>query len=238
MEKKKMKLWKKILIVICIIICLFLIHAIRNMIIIKSLQNKADAYANLNNYYVKSTQYEGSQKTLIENYHKDNKHLMKLQVFSEGITRKMSVYSDGETTNSYIEVEASEGIEKVASLNSTGFPLVTPISEWLYTDNVGQFILLSSLASIKNAEVNGKSCYQISNFYTTSMLLPADTNFYFCIEKDTGLNIRSSNGTIEDENGNTIQFFTDYEYQFGVATDEDFVEPDISEYVIAGNGEE
>ena len=70
----KKKILKIIGIILLIIIAIFIIHTIRNYIIITDLQNKIAKYSSNTNYSIKSisTSKEGT-KVIMEYYKKENK---------------------------------------------------------------------------------------------------------------------------------------------------------------------
>ena len=230
MEKKKMKLWKKILIAIVIVLVIFVLITARKVIIIKGLQDRIEKYSNINNYYIKFVSTQGQET---ENYVKGEKYITTLTVTSsEGKVSKLTNYCNGEKINTYIE----GGEEKVAILDSEGLPTSAGIISWVRTDNIVQLISMSITSHIKTENCNGKECYKISNFYSNNLLYSEGKNEVY-IEKETGLTIKAINGTAVDENGNEQEIISEYEYKFGVVTDDDLKEPDISEYKIQNNNE-
>ena len=61
LEKKtnRKRFFKIILLIIVVLLVLFLIHAIRNYVIITSLQNKVKPYTQSTNFHIKSVANEG-----------------------------------------------------------------------------------------------------------------------------------------------------------------------------------
>lgn len=104
------------------------------------------------------------------------------------------------------------------------------INDFLYTENIFEFIVNSVCSSIKSAECNGKECYKIQEFYSSNFLyLEGGSTMY--IEKGTGLPVRIESGVISTNNG-TTNTLIDYQYKFNCVTDEDLKEPDVNEYKI------
>ena len=226
-----MKLWKKILIVIGIILLIFAIFIGRKVWILKGLQRKVSQYTQISNYYVKITQDDHGQITTINNdgqkvtvtekqiyetYKKDNQYLAKIEVLSsDGTRKKLMNYCNGETTNTYIETDQV----KVATLNSNEIPSSAMIIDYWSEIPVKEFIKTALFSKITSEEYNGKDCYKVSNYPLSSLLYSADDeNFEVYWEKETGLMINSG--------------LAEFEYQFNCVTDEDLVEPDISQYTI------
>ena len=72
-------------------------------------------------------------------------------------------------------------------------------------------------------ECNKKDCYRIVD----------SGGAIFYVDKETGLVIRTIGvATVSNGNGEKMDTVTDYQYKFDVVTDEDFIEPDISNYEI------
>lgn len=221
------KILKCIGIILLVIIAFLIIHTVRNMVIMKQISKKEAQYKNVSNYYIRTTSTQGN---VVDFYRKDKRYIMKLENISPTGVRKLTNYFDGEKVNTYIEA----GNDKIAMLNSNGLPSKMEIRNLLDDIETKQFIFLAMLASIRNTDLNGLKCYKIGNFLSPNILM-LDTNFEIYIEKETGLIIKEQNGTFTDENGNKEPVITDYEYQFDCVTDEDLVEPDISEYKIQEN---
>lgn len=229
MEKKKMKLWKKIIIIVGVIFAIFMIHTVRNIVIIKSLSDKADSYKNASNYYVKTA---SSQGIIVEKFVKGEQYFMKLEnVSPTGIKRLMN-YCDGEKINTYIEVEDENGITKVAIPDSNGLPSNIQITNWFDYTNLSELTLMSMLAIIRSEEINGKDCYKIGYLFSSNILYSEEGKFELYIDKETGLTIKNINGTMVDENGNKLPIMIEYEYKFDCVTDEALMEPDNLEYEV------
>ena len=97
MEKKK--ILKSILIIIIAIIAIFIIHTIKNYIIITGLQNKITQYKDSTNYNIKSTAKEENGTTIkIDYYKKDNKQVIFLERNTGEEVSKISMYDNGERT--------------------------------------------------------------------------------------------------------------------------------------------
>ena len=228
----KKKVLKCIGIIILVIIAFLIIHTVRNMIIIKNITSKVASYDNASNFYVKSVSTQG---ITTESFNKDGKYLHTLVSISDTGTRKMIKYFNGETENTYLEAQTESGTDRIAMLNSNGLPSFGKITNWFYTDDTRSLILMSLMAHIRSVEQNGKDCYEVTYIYSSNILMPEEGDFALYSEKETGLTIRNKNGAMVKENGNRIPIIVDYEYKFDVVTDEDLVEPDISEYKIIEN---
>ena len=230
-ENKKVKFLKKyrdklriLEIIILIIVAAFVINTGRKAYIISSLSNKAEEYEILDNYHqVTYSLQEGT-------FHK-------AEVFSmEG--KKKLVYTtitDEETSIvimnlTQIENERYKGniyidknSEKKVVLNKEIGVMVGP-QDILKTENLGQLMVCSITSFIKSTTFDGIESYYISNF-------KGESGMY--INKETGLPRSTMSGEIEYVDGMKGRTpVTEYKYEFGTVTEEDFTEPDISEYTV------
>lgn len=216
---KKKNSNKALKIIVCIIIAIvviFIIHIIRNYLIITNLQNKTAQYTNSTNYCIKSIANENNGTIIAMKYYKKgNKQVIFLARNVDGKVTNMKMYNNGERTDTFIETTDS----KIAKLNS-GTIMSININNYLATDNNIQTLMASTCAKIKSTNYNGQSCYQIKNFMPATSLEGKEEGIY--INKDTGLVIRLN------ENGTT----TYKEFEFNNVNDLIFVEPDISQYTL------
>lgn len=213
----KIKKVLKILgIIIAILIILVLIHTIRNYVIITGLQNKISQYSNSSNHYIKSvaTESNGTIVTM-EYYKKDDKQAVLLERNVNGEISKISMYNNGKRTDTFWENKEN----KTAKLDNKT-TIVVNIYNGLETDNKWQTLWSSITSSIKSTNYNGKECYIIKGFMSSTSLTSKGAETY--IEKDTGLFVKSIEENIS----------TEKEYKFDSVEDSIFSEPDISQYVL------
>ena len=210
---------KKILmvlgIIIAILVVIVLVHTIRNYMIITDLQNKISQYADSVNYYTKSIATVKDGTITMEYYRKDNNQVVFLERNLNGTINKVAMYNNGEKTDTFTQTPDT----KIAQLNS-GTMMSINIYNHLETENNWQTFLGSMFASVKSTNYNGKDCYIIKGFMSSTSLTFEGAETY--IEKDTGL-------FIKDIEGETI---TEKEYEFDNVDDSIFVEPDISQYTL------
>lgn len=213
----KIKKVLKILgIIVVILIILLLIYTIRNYVIIRNLQNKFSQYSNSSNYYIKSvsTEKDGTIVTT-EYYQKDNKQVLFLERNLNGETSKISMYNNGERTDIFWDNKEN----KTAQLDS-GTTISMDIYNYLETDNNWQTFLGCLTSRIKSTNYNGKDCYLINGFMSSTSLTSEDAEIY--IDKETGLFVKTNESGIVNER----------EYEFDKVDDSIFEEPDISQYTI------
>ena len=227
----KMKILRSIASIVVFVLLIVMIHTIRNMIILTNLSNKVDHLKNsCTNYYKKSISSMGSNT---EGYYKDGKALVTIVTNTPNGSRKLIKYINGDIENTYIEGDTEEGYKKIAILNSNGLPTFQGLSNYIEYDNFGTFLIMSVIANIKSSNQNGKECYKIDYLSNADLLYGAEGTFQMFIEKDTGLIVRTQNGSVMDESGYQRPIITDYEHRFNIVKDEDIIEPDISEYEIS-----
>lgn len=212
----KKKIFKILGIILLVVIAIFLIHTIRNYIIITDLQNKIADYSNSTNYYTKSvaTESNGTVVTM-EYYKKDKKEALFLERNLNGEISKISMYNNGERTDTFWDNKES----KTAQLDS-GTIMGVNIYNFTETDNKWQTFLGSIFANVKSTNYNEKACYIIKGFLSSFLLTSEGAETY--IEKDTGLYLK----TIEGDRT------TERKYEFDKVDDSIFVEPDISQYTL------
>lgn len=219
-KKEKTKIGRKILKIVLIIILIAFIlviaHTVRNYIIITNLQSKITSYSNSTNYYTKSIAHENNGTIITMDYYKkDNKEVVFLERNLNGEIVKLSIYNNGERTDTFIETSNS----KTVKLNS-GNLLAVNIYNYLETENNWQTILGSVVSFIMPTNYNGKDCYTITGFMSSSALSFDKQKVY--VEKDTGLYVKL-------DEGETV---TEREYEFNNVNDSIFTEPDISQYTL------
>ena len=206
MEKKRMKLWKKILLVVLAIFILFSIYVIRNFIIISDIVNVSKKYATKTNYIANLYSIQGNSVNISKSYNKDGKYLSLIQTKVNDIndSAKLTVYK---SDNEGIAVIESKG-EKFAILNNNivgGIHVVT--FESIADMNIIQKLLFSAITTISTEECNNKECYHIE----------ISSGWKVWIDKENGTIVREINGG----------FVTERRYEFDVVKDEYIVKPDI-----------
>jgi len=229
---KKMKILKIILLAVLLI---FILSYLRKMMILVIVNNKISEYASSINFYIKSLTHPGISEDMliIEHYKKDDKYITKAKTITESMKVYANNYYNGETVNRYVkwdfDEEDTEHISrKTAYLNDAENVLVPTIPNWIDISNPIMFFTTPLFSSIKSDKCNDIDCYKITLYSINSS---HETILY--IEKETGLMIRIIGaGTSIGVDGTRYDNITDYEYKFDIVTDDDFIEPDISEYEI------
>ena len=208
MENKKMKLWKKILLIVLAIFILFSIYVIRNFIIISNIVNTSKEYATKTNYIANVYSIQDNSVNIVKSYNKDGKYLSLIQTKVNDIddTRKLTVYKTDSEGLAIIQ----KGDKKIAILNDNVIGGVQVVTFGSIADmNILQKVLFSTITRISTEECNNKECYYME----------ITDGFKVWLDKENGTVVREINSG----------FVTERSYEFNVVKDEDIVKPDISD---------
>jgi len=210
MENKKMKLWKKILLVVLAIFILYSIYVIRNFIILSNIVNTSKEYATKTNYIANVYSMQNNGVHIIKSYNKDGNYLSSLiQITANDINdinKKLTVYK---TNSEGIAVIEADG-KKIAILNDNIIGGVQAVTFGNIADmNAFQKLLFSSITRISTDDCNNKECYYME----------ISKGWKVWLDKENGTIVREINGS----------FVTERNYEFDVVKDTDIVKPDISD---------
>lgn len=200
------KVLKIVGIIIAVVLVLFMIHAIRNYIILSKINNNIAKYVESNNMHMKII----SKQMTVNYYRKDDKEVAILQ--KDNV--KISNYKTGEKINQFVEA----GDSKIAKLGSG--MLIVQVPNTAKFDTKWQRFLLGSVAIIRSETYKDKRCYTIDNLLSPYFLV--GDKCQYTIEKDTGLLLKDITDGVTYER----------EYEFNNVSDSIFVEPDINQYTI------
>lgn len=203
-------------IILIILIVIFAIHTIRNYVIITNLQNKIGTYINSDNYFIENSTKQGDAVSMrLKCYKKGNKQVTFLDTISNDKKTLVSAYSNGEKNTVYTE---TDGLKEV----NTNIKEISTVSlhNYLETDNNWQTFINGISANVKSTTVNGKDCYLIKGFMSSTASASKDIEVY--VEKDTGLLLKVVDGDSTTESS----------YEFNNVDDSIFLEPDISQYTV------
>ena len=226
---KKVTILKSILIIVIIVYTMFIG---RKMVILGNIQNNIEKYIEISNYHIKSYYYKNDAISVYDAYVKENiskeseyyiASLEKVEINSFHKTK----YSDGEKDNYYIETQG----HKIATINREHSSNIINIKNDTKFSDLKELLLLAFTSNITNEICNGIECYKID----FSIMLDKEGNVtkyktIQYIDKQTGLVIRYIDGN--DNKQNEFGGIRDYQYEFNVVEDNDFVEPNIEEYEI------
>lgn len=211
----RLKIFKSIVLMVVLI---FMVHVVRNMIIINTLQNRRKNYDinNHNNYSLKVHNYLGNQLVHTEFYKKDDKTL---QITDSVGNHKDFLYTVGENATYYTENSGTKSVENLKA----GEIILMDSPQYFIHENFVEYLWMSICTSIRSDMCNNIECYRITNIPQSNTNWAMDVAY---IEKETGLTIR----LIGDVNDEEISRVVDYEQCFDDVSDDVFIQPDISEY--------
>ena len=206
MEKKKMKLWKKILIALLILLILFALLVLRNFIIISQLVESSKEFADKTNFVAVVQSLQGGNVNILKSYNKDGNYLTTMKAYGKDIQneRGLTVYNKD---NDKIAVIYSEQ-NKVALLNESIVGEVNVVNAFSTIDNTIKQLQIAIMSRITTDNCNNIECY----------LIEVD-KWKMWVDKDSGLIVREINGG----------FVTERFYEFDIVKDDDIIKPDTSD---------
>ena len=204
MEKRKMKLWKKVLIAILIIFIILVILAIWRYNILTDIYEKNNEKFSTSNYYY----YSKTDDTIMESWKKDQITKVNLkQVNGEG---DVTIWENESTREEYVFYNK----QKIYTESQGAVLGITPAGFSLEPDaNNRILIAINPIVYIGTKEYDNKECYYVK----------IDEQEEY-IEKETGLIIHSTS-EIGERN---------ITYRFNDITDEEIEMPDINQYEHSG----
>lgn len=204
MEKRKMKLWKKVLIAILIIFIILVILAIWRYNILTDIYEKNNEKFSTSNYYY----YSETDDTIMESWKKDQITKVNLkQVNGEG---DVTIWKNESTGEEYVFYNK----QKIYTESQGAVLGITPAGFSLEPDaNNRILIAINPIVYIGTKEYDNKECYYVK----------IDEQEEY-IEKETGLIIHSTS-EIGERN---------ITYRFNDITDEEIEMPDIKQYEHSG----
>lgn len=241
MEKKKVKIWKILLVVILVILFIFIIIISRKASTLYKIDRKVREYEeNNSNIYIKTTFnfYEHTSK--IEKFIKDdiNKTVLektdlegnKTKIIQITYPNERKLYTENKD-NKIMYVYEEKAPIRGYDIERTADSSYTVIGNAGYSSNFFETIFNSIVTKIKLVEIDGRKCYELSSLWSTNYLYQSNTNkLLIYVDKDTGLTVKRIEQIIED--GNIKENITTCEYKFNEVTDEDIKEPNALEYKV------
>lgn len=214
MKKKSNIVLKVIVLVICLLVFIFLINIGRKMYLIANIQEKASKLGEKENY---SWNWKMENKE-ITTYRKGEKAI----IIMDTENAKVIFAKNGNLVNTY--TENSNG--KMARLNQEEeLYNIIKLPNIISKKNVSMFDVVNS--KISSESIEGKECYLIESSSEAFISHTSVDKVQIFIEKETGLPIK----VVEYDDKNEKKT-ANYKYDFDKTTDENLVEPNISEYKI------
>ena len=228
------KFFKYLLMINIIILVLFLVHFVRNIIILNDLTEKGSIYNYSNNFYAKYVSVSQNDYEVIERYYLSNKEMYVFTSVDKNLKDEISkhtIYYDGEKRIDLIEVPGENKKymleENPEHLSYDGFIY----RKNLNFENTWHLIKAAAASRIKSVVCNEIECYKISGKCVG--LEHNEGELYWYIDKETGLFMREygRNSTVKkDVEKDVYNMFEEYTYEFGNVKEDDFILPDLSGY--------
>ena len=211
MEKKNMKIWKKILIIILIILVVYFSTVFIKYSILTKISVNYEKYREADNFYY----YSENEMNIINYWQKDS--IKKLNIKHVDSDRDLTFWKDENTGEELLFVEFDKTYSKTQSamyVNLVSSQLVTLKEEKL----IRFAISLNPTLFVFSDRYEDVECYTIKylgNGINTDK-----------VDKQTGLLLYSEAGDFKP---------TSRKYKFDSVTDEDIKKPDISKYELIEN---
>ena len=213
MEKKKMKLWPRIVLgVFAVVIVLLTIIVMVNNSIINKIVAKQKENVNRQNYSY-TVQSNSSENTMTKIYYKDGTRIYVIQN-----NDKSAIMWNNSNTKEMITIVPNllkATVQKYDSDDSTSIP-------YLLDASMSRALKLSSI--ITSDTVNGEECYKVSSI---------GQKLWF--SKSTGMIVKEMNGTgVKD--GKEIGYVSEFkDWKFNQLTDIDVTRPNLIGYEVTNN---
>lgn len=233
-----MKLWKKILIILLIVVAVFVIFTLRKMFILISLDKKVSELENTkNNIYAKMVSKIDGNTTESEIFIKNEIYKSSFTIKDEEKTTLQVVQMTYPNERKVFNINENEKTLRIynekapvrgADLEYSGEASYSVIVNFAHATILPERLMHSLFTKIKEVELDGKECYELIGSEKSLFIRTNETEkIYGYVEKETGLPIKRID-VMKDGSEN----ITTYEYKFDIVTDEDLKEPDASEYKV------
>lgn len=213
MEKKKMKLWPKIVLgVLAVVIVLLTIILMVNNSIINKIVAKQKENVNRQNYSY-TVQSNSSENTMTKIYYKDGTRIYVIQ----NNDRSAIMWSDSNTKEMIAMVPNTlkATIEKYDGYDLASIP-------YLLDEAMSRILKFSSI--ITSDTVNGEECYKVSSL---------GQKLWF--SKSTGMIVKEMNGTVVKD-GKEMSYVLEFkDWKFNQLTDIDVTRPNLIGYEVTNN---
>ena len=213
MEKKKMKLWPKIVLgVLAVVIVLLTIIVMVNNSIINKIVAKQKENVNRQNYSY-TVQSNSSENTMTKIYYKDGTRIYVIQN-----NDRSAIMWNNSNTKEMITIVPNllkATVQKYDSDDSTSIP-------YLLDASMSRALKLSSI--ITSDTVNGEECYKVSSI---------GQKLWF--SKSTGMIVKEMNGTVVKD-GKEMGYVSEFkDWKFNQLTDIDVTRPNLIGYEVTNN---
>lgn len=213
MEKKKTRLWPKIVLgVLAVVIVLLTIIVMVNNSIINKIVAKQKENVNRQNYSY-TVQSNSSENTMTKIYYKDGTRIYVIQ----NNDRSAIMWSDSNTKEMIAMVPNTL---KATIAKYDGYDLAS--IPYLLDEAMSRILKFSSI--ITSDTVNGEECYKVSSL---------GQKLWF--SKSTGMIVKEMNGTVVKD-GKVMGYVSEFkDWKFNQLTDIDVTRPNLIGYEVTNN---
>ena len=213
MEKKKTRLWPKIVLgVLAVVIVLLTIIVMVNNSIINKIVAKQQENVNRQNYSY-TVQSNSSENTMTKIYYKDGTRIYVIQ----NNDRSAIMWSDSNTKEMIAMVPNTL---KATIAKYDGYDLAS--IPYLLDEAMSRILKFSSI--ITSDTVNGEECYKVSSI---------GQKLWF--SKSTGMIVKEMNGTVVKD-GKEMGYVSEFkDWKFNQLTDIDVTRPNLIGYEVTNN---
>ena len=213
MEKKKTRLWPKIVLgVLAVVIVLLTIIVMVNNSIINKIVAKQQENVNRQNYSY-TVQSNSSENTMTKIYYKDGTRIYVIQ----NNDRSAIMWSDSNTKEMIAMVPNTL---KATIAKYDGYDLAS--IPYLLDEAMSRILKFSSI--ITSDTVNGEECYKVSSL---------GQKLWF--SKSTGMIVKEMNGTVVKD-GKEMSYVSEFkDWKFNQLTDIDVTRPNLIGYEVTNN---
>ena len=213
MEKKKTRLWPKIILgVLAVVIVLLTIIVMVNNSIINKIVAKQKENVNRQNYSY-TVQSNSSENTMTKIYYKDGTRIYVIQ----NNDRSAIMWSDSNTKEMIAMVPNTL---KATITKYDGYDLAS--IPYLLDEAMSRILKFSSI--ITSDTVNGEECYKVSSL---------GQKLWF--SKSTGMIVKEMNGTVVKD-GKEMSYVSEFkDWKFNQLTDIDVTRPNLIGYEVTNN---
>ena len=235
----KNKVIKIIGIILLIVLIIFISYTGRNMYIISKLSNNAEETMQSTNYKKIVYNYDLDNYTKEETLVMEDKiKIIRTEISGDDVITITTYGKHGEkiddSSNKYLVNMYYDNKEDKKAILNKEIGFTKNLENEIYTENWWQLFTKSITASIKKTTFREKECYCITNFDGPNSN-PQESIY---IDKDTGMPIYTiglTRGEIRPGIDSELTYYSaifEYKYEFDNVTEDDFKEPDISDYEI------
>ncbi len=220
-EVKHLKFWKKVLIVITLIIGILAGIVLYRYSVLSKLYNLAEKNNKITNIHFVIETSEQNNHRIEEVWKKDNLKTEKIQDVESN--QEIKFWADSNTNESYLVIDKektyAEAPDSISSLPGL-FEYVT------HPDGRLQAAINPTI-SIENIEYEGKECYRIKEKRDPKWTYDSEIIY----EKSTGFILfESSAGSKLEGETNWSKKEIKYRYEVNTVTDKDVAKPDLTQY--------